>query len=206
LRARAAARVALLAGAIALVSVFASSVPAPAKPRRARAADAHTITLDKYSLMIDGRRTFIWSGEFHPFRLPSLWRDVLEKLKAEGYDGVSIYFDWGYHSPKSGVYDFHGVRDVDKVLVIARQVGLDVIARPGPYINGELDAGGFPGWLLTQAGRARTNATDYLAAVDQWLTEIDAVIARHQLTNGTGPGILYQIENELGSAGTAQQA
>jgi beta-galactosidase GanA len=174
----------------------------------ARTASTHAITFDKYSLMIDGRRTFIWSGEFHPFRLPSpsLWRDVLEKMKAEGYTAVSIYFDWGYHSPKSGVYDFHGVRDMDRVLDIANQVGLYVIARPGPYINGELDAGGFPGWLLTQAGRARTNAPDYLAAVDQWLTQIDAVIARHQLSNGTGSVILYQIENELGSAGSAQQA
>src|SRR5438105_2171025 len=191
----------------AATAATASSGSSAAPARHGRSPDTHAISFDKYSLMIDGHRTFIWSGEFHPFRLPSpsLWRDVLEKMKAEGYDAVSIYFDWGYHSPKSGVYDFHGVRDMDKVLDIAQQVGLYVIARPGPYINGELDAGGFPGWLLTQAGRARTNAPDYLAAVDEWLTHIDAVIARHQLTAGTGPVILYQIENELGSAGTAQK-
>ncbi len=173
----------------------------------AQAARGHTISFDKYSLILDGQRTFIWSGEFHPFRLPSpsLWRDVLEKMKAEGYNAVSMYFDWGYHSPKSGVYDFSGVRDMDEVLDIAQQVGLYVIVRPGPYINGELDAGGFPGWLLTQAGRARTDAPDYLAAVDQWLTAIDAVIARHQYTDGKGSVILYQVENELGSAGTAQK-
>ena len=169
---------------------------------------AHTVTFDRYSLMVDGRRTFIWSGEFHAFRLPSpdLWRDVLEKMKAEGYNAVSIYFDWGYHSPKSGVYDFGGVRDMDRLLDIAAQVGLYVIARPGPYINGEVTAGGFPGWLTTQAGRARTDAPDYLAAVDQWMTAIDAIIARHQLTNGTGTVILYQVENELASTGAAQHA
>ncbi len=181
--------------------------PARASGRRvAHTRTSHTISFDKYSLIIDGRRTYIWSGEFHPFRLPSpsLWRDVLEKMKAEGYNAVSMYFDWGYHSPKQGVYDFTGVRDMDEVLDIAQQVGLYVIARPGPYINGELDAGGFPGWLLTQAGRARTDAPDYLAAADEWLTHIDAIIARHQFTNGTGPVILYQIENELGSAGSSQ--
>src|SRR5437588_5313107 len=196
-------------GALLLSAATLASVAlVPPSASAASSSTNHTIGFDKYSLMIDGQRKFIWSGEFHPFRLPSpsLWRDVLEKMKAEGYDAVSIYFDWGYHSPKSGVYDFHGVRDMDKVLDIAQQVGLYVIARPGPYINGELDAGGFPGWLLTQAGRARTNAPDYLAAVDQWLTQIDAVIARHQMTNGTGPVILYQIENELGSAGSAQVA
>src|SRR5947209_3701536 len=94
---------------------------------------------------------------------------------------------------------------MDKAIEIAREVGLYVIARPGPYINAELDAGGFPGWLTTEAGKARTDASDYLAAADEWLTQIDAVIARHQYTDGTGPVILYQIENELGSAGTAQK-
>jgi beta-galactosidase GanA len=202
----------LLAGTSALIALSVAprsaraSVPRASHARASHAARSHTISFDKYSLIIDGRRTYIWSGEFHPFRLPSasLWRDVLEKMKAEGYNAVSMYFDWGYHSPKQGVYDFTGVRDMDEVLDIARRVGLYVIARPGPYINGELDAGGFPGWLLTQAGRARTDAPDYLSAVDEWLTHIDAIIARHQYTDGTGPVILYQIENELGSAGSSQ--
>jgi beta-galactosidase GanA len=170
------------------------------------AAATHTVTFDKYSMSIDGRRTFIWSGEFHPFRLPSpdLWRDVLQKMKASGYNSVSFYFDWGYHSPKQGVYDFTGVRDMDRLLSIAQEVGLYVIARPGPYINAEVDSGGFPGWLTTQAGRARTDAADFLAATDEWQSRIDAIIARHQLTNGTGTVILYQIENELASTGTTQ--
>src|SRR5690242_9943642 len=157
--------------------------------------------------MVDGRRQVMWSGEFHPFRLPSpdLWRDVLQKMKASGYNAVSIYFDWGYHSPRQGVYDFTGVRDMDRVLDLAAEAGLYVIARPGPYINAEVDAGGFPGWLLTQAGRARTDAADYLAATEEWQHHIDAVLARHQLTNGTGTVVLYQIENELASTGTSQR-
>ncbi|HZC74220.1 MAG TPA: beta-galactosidase [Jatrophihabitans sp.] len=168
---------------------------------------AHTVTFDNYSLMLDGKRTVIWSGEFHYWRLPSpgLWRDVLQKMKAEGYNAVSIYFNWAYHSPAPGVYDFTGVRDVDRLLDIAQQVGLYVIARPGPYINAETSAGGFPGWLTTQAGRARSDAPDYLAAADDWLTHIDAILQRHQFTNGTGPVILYEIENELANTGTSQR-
>ena len=167
----------------------------------------HTIAFDQYSLIIDGKRTFIWSGEFHPFRLPSpdLWRDVLQKMKAAGFNAVSFYFDWGYHSPAPGVYDFTGVRDMDRALTIAEQVGLYVIARPGPYINAETDGGGFPAWLTTQAGRARTDAPDYLAATDEWQSAIDPIIARHQVTNGTGSVILYQIENELASTGASQR-
>jgi beta-galactosidase GanA len=172
-----------------------------------RPAATHAIGFDQYSLMIDGRRTIIWSGEFHPFRLPSpdLWRDVLQKMKASGYNAVSIYFDWGYHSPRPGVYDFSGIRDMDRVLAIAQEVGLYVIARPGPYMNAEADAGGFPGWLTTQAGRARSDAADYLAATDEWQSRIDSILARHQLTNGTGTVLLYQIENELSATGTAQR-
>jgi beta-galactosidase GanA len=167
---------------------------------------SHSITWDRYSLMIDGQRSFVWSGEFHPFRLPSpsLWRDVLQKLKANGYNAVSIYFDWGYHSAKQGIYDFSGVRDMDQVLSLAQEVGLYVIARPGPYINAETDGGGFPGWLINRAGRARTDAAGYLAATDEWQSQIDPIIARHQLTSGTGTVILYQIENELAATGTSQ--
>ena len=115
------------------------------------------VTFDRYSLMINGVRTPIYSGEFEYWRLPnpSLWRDVLQKMKAEGFNAVTIYFNWGYHSPKEGVYDFSGVKDVDKLLKIAEDVGIYVIARPGPYINAETDAGGFPDWPLTQKGRAR---------------------------------------------------
>ncbi len=165
----------------------------------ARAAEsAHSVTWDRYSLLVDGKRLFVWSGEMHPFRLPSpgLWRDVLEKMKANGYNAVSIYVDWGYHSPKPGVYDFTGVRDLDRFLDIANDVGIYVIARPGPYINAETDAGGFPDWLATTPGRARTNNATYMSYTDEWQSHIDPIIARHQVTNGTGTVLLYEIENE----------
>ncbi len=200
-------RTVVLTAVLAVVAATLSAVAGPVSTSTADAAPVHTITFDKYSLMIDGQRTFIWSGEFHYWRLPSqdLWRDMLQKIKAEGYNAVSIYFDWAYHSPKQGVYDFTGVRDVDALLDIAQQAGLYVIARPGPYINAETSAGGFPGWLTTQAGKARSDAPDYLAAADEWLTHIDSILQRHQLSNGTGPVILYQIENELASTGTSQK-
>src|ERR1700733_10931675 len=173
----------------------------------ARHADrAHTITYDQDSLMIDGRRTVIWSGEFEYWRLPSpsLWLDILQKMKAEGYNAVTIYFNWAYHSPRPGVYDFSGVRDVSRLLNMAAKTGLYVIARPGPYINAETSAGGLPGWLTTQAGKARTDAPDYEAAADEWLHHIDAILRNHQLSNGTGTVILYQIENELASTGSGE--
>ena len=179
--------------AAALLALGLGAVPATAE------AAVHTVTYDDYSFSLDGQRTYLWAGEFHYFRLPSpdLWRDVLTKMKAGGFNAVSLYFDWAYHSPRPGVYDFTGIRDVDRLLDMAEDAGLYVIARPGPYINAEVDSGGFPAWLGQQPGRARSTAPDYLAAADEWLTRIDAILARHQFTNGTGSVITYQVENEF---------
>lgn len=134
----------------------------------------------------------------HPFRLPSpsLWRDVLQKMRAFGYNAVSIYVSWNYHSPAQGSYDFTGVRDLDLFLRMAAETGLYVILRPGPYINAEIDAGGFPGWLVATKGTARTSDPTYLSHVDEWLTQVDSIVSKHLFTQGTGTVLLYQIENE----------
>ena len=52
-------------------------------------------------------------------------------MKAAGFNATSLYFDWGYHSPRPASYDFTGVRDVDELLDLAQEAGLYVIARPG---------------------------------------------------------------------------
>ncbi|NLS26509.1 hypothetical protein S2M10_14920 [Sphingomonas sp. S2M10] len=196
-------RTALLAATLIAVVPAAAQ---EAKPTANLAAPGKTfgrVSFDARSLKIDGKRIVIWSSEMHAFRLPSpdLWRDVLQKMKASGFNTVAFYFDWGFHSPKRGVYDFSGIRDIDRLLTMAEEEGLYVITRAGPYVNAELTRGGFPGWLVNQRARARTDDPDYMAAADEWLTRVHAIIARHQI-NGDGKGhsgnvILHQIENEL---------
>ena len=155
------------------------------------------IAYDQHSLIINGTPLVVQSAEFHYFRLPSpgLWRDVLEKIKAGGFNTISVYFNWAFHSASPGVYDFTGVRDVDRMLRTAEQVGLFVIARPGPYINAETTGGGFPAWLKLVPGRARSSDAGYTAAYRDWLGHINPIIARHQITVG-GSVILYNAENE----------
>lgn len=173
----------------------------------APAAPAHTVTWDRHSLMIDGKRVMIWSGEMQPFRLPSpsMWRDVIQKMKATGYNSVTLYIDWGYHSPKQGHYDFSGVRNVERAIQMVEDEGMYVIIRPGPYVNAELSMGGFPGWVTRQKAMARTDDPQYIAAVDEWQTQIDAIIARHQITTGGGKIIAFQIENELGDTSDSRK-
>ncbi|MDT7838901.1 beta-galactosidase [Aquabacterium sp. OR-4] len=171
-------------------AVLERATAAQGRPRK--------ISWDAHSLMIDGERQLIWAAEFHPFRLPSpgLWRDVLQKYKAMGLNAVALYFAWGYHSPAPGHYDFSGVRDLERLLRMAAEEGLYVIVRPGPYVNAELSMGGFPGWVTRQKAEARTDAPEYQAAAGEWLTQVNAIIARHQLSTGGGTVIAYQLENE----------
>ena len=142
----------LLAAALSVMPL--TSTGAAAAPVQAEPQAPHTVTYDEYSVQIDGEPLYIWSAEFHYFRLPSpdAWRDVLQKVKAAGFNAVSLYFAWGYHSPAPGVYDFTGIRDVERLLTMAEETGLYVIARPGPYINAEISGGGMPAWRKT-AGR-----------------------------------------------------
>jgi beta-galactosidase GanA len=129
-------------------------------------------------------------------------------MKASGFNTVTFYFDWSYHSPKQGVEDFSGIRDLDRLLTMAEEE-LFVITRVGPYVNAELARGGFPGWLQNQRTQARTDDPEYMAAADEWLTAVDAIVARHQI-NGDRKGhkgtvILHQIENELSQTSAAHR-
>jgi len=86
----------LAAFTVAILGLGSASAPTEAAPPAVtEMTTSHSIAFDQYSMIIDGRRTFVWSGEMHPFRLPSpvLWRDVLQKMKAIGFNAVSFYFD-----------------------------------------------------------------------------------------------------------------
>ncbi|MFE1030850.1 beta-galactosidase [Streptomyces sp. NPDC058807] len=167
--------------------------PPPGPP----AADGqrHHVALDRHSLLVDGRRLALWAGEMHPFRLPSpsLWRDVLQKMHAYGYNAVSVPVAWNVHSPAPGEYDFTGVRDLDLFLRTAAETRMYVVLDPGPYIGAEVDAGGLPGWLTVTGGEARTTDPAYLRHADEWLSRVNAVAARHLYTRGTGTVLLYRL-------------
>jgi Glycosyl hydrolases family 35/Beta-galactosidase jelly roll domain/Beta-galactosidase, domain 2/Beta-galactosidase, domain 3 len=168
----------------------------------------HTVTWDSDSLKIDGRRLTVWSGEFHYWRLPSPaeWPDVFQKMRAAGFDAVSLYFFWGYHSTTPGAYDFTGIRDIGRLLTDAQRAGLYVIARPGPYINAETSMGGLPAYRTLYPGRSRGTDPPGLAADLEWLRAVDGVIREHQVTDGGGSVIAYQVENEQYPNGPAQHA
>ncbi|KAG9075203.1 hypothetical protein FS749_013151 [Ceratobasidium sp. UAMH 11750] len=92
-----------------------------------------TVQWDKYSLFVRGQRFFVWSGEFHSWRLPvpDLWPDIFQKMKAAGFNAVSIYVHWGTISPSRNVIDLDGYRDLKPVFEAAKAAGIFLIYRPG---------------------------------------------------------------------------
>ncbi|QRW12333.1 glycoside hydrolase family 35 protein [Ceratobasidium sp. AG-Ba] len=147
----------------------------------------------------------VFSGEFHPWRLPSipLWQDILEKMKAGGFNAVSIYTHWGITEGKRGVLNFEGHRSITKFLDIAKEVGILVIVRPGPYINAETTGGGLASWTTNLADVARSNGTGFTAAWTPYISQVSKHVAPYQYP--AGPVILMQSENEFLSDATEPQ-
>ncbi|KAJ8075272.1 hypothetical protein PM082_019608 [Marasmius tenuissimus] len=159
------------------------------------------VTLDQHSILLDGKRHLFFSGEFHPFRLPApeLWRDVLQKyVLAGGFNGVSIYLHWGLTAPNKDTVEFTHHNDVAAFLEVAKEVGVLVIARPGPYINAESAGGGIPSWTTNYASLARTNATEYRTFWEPYIAKFSEESAPYQYPDG--PLIAVQGENEYFSS------
>lgn len=155
------------------------------------------VTWDEYSLKINGERLYIFSGEVHPYRMPvqSLHLDIFQKIKSLGFNAVSFYVFWGLHEPKRGEISFEGFRDLQPFIDAALKAGIYLIARPGPYINAETTAGGFPGWGTYTPGVWRTSNTTYVDAYKGYMAAVGSIIAANEITKG-GPIILVQSENE----------
>jgi hypothetical protein len=69
----------LLLAVLAAVSIYATNDGLTTK-----------VTWDSFSLEVDNRRVYIFSGEFHYARLPvpELWLDVFQKIKANGMNAI----------------------------------------------------------------------------------------------------------------------
>ncbi|KAH8834879.1 glycoside hydrolase family 35 protein [Flagelloscypha sp. PMI_526] len=167
------------------------------------------VAWDSKSLFIHGQRVFILSAEVHPWRIipgadAQYWRDVFEKIAANGFNTVSFYTSWATHYPtrdSEGDFAEGTYRDIQLFIDEAKKAGLWLIARPGPYINAETTGGGFPGWVGTIPGSLRTNNEEYTKTWIPYMTKISKLVAANQITQG-GPIIMIQAENEFTEGST----
>ena len=183
---------------LALSSLRASAAPTPdGKP--------HSFTFggaDNSQFLLDGKPIQMRTGEMHPERIPvQYWRHRIRMAKAMGLNTVAIYIFWNAHEKQEGKYDFTTDNlDTAQFLRIAREEGVWINLRPGPYCCGEWDLGGIPTYLLRYPDLKLRTLQDarYTKAIENYYREL-AKIVRPNLAENGGPILIVQIENEYGS-------
>lgn len=163
---------------------------------------------DRYSLQLHNKPLFVNGGEVHPHRMPggpAQWRRVLRTLRAAGLNTISIYVFWNNHEIEPGRFRFDGLYDVERFMRMARDEGLYVIARIGPYVQGEVDAGGYPWWTLGEPGIHRTGEAEFTADWKRWFANVLPRLARWQVGGASrGTMIALQVENEHPGGGAEE--
>jgi beta-galactosidase len=164
-----------------------------------------TFNIRDRQFLLNGKPFRILAGAMHYFRIPpAYWPDRLLKLRAMGLNTVETYVAWNLHEPEPEAFHFDAGLDLVRYLIIAAELGLHAIVRPGPYICSEWDLGGLPAWLLSDpAMRLRCSHPPYLEAVDRFFDALLPRLTPLQVTHG-GPILAMQVENEYGSYGNDQ--
>ena len=177
----------------------AAPMPLPESNDGAR----HVFSTNQENFLMDGKPVKIISGEMHYPRVPRQhWKDRFQRMKAMGINTLCTYLFWNAHEPEPGKWDFSGNLDFVEFIKEAQKAGLWVIVRPGPYVCGEWEFGGFPGWLLKEEDvKVRSQDPRFLEPAMAYLKKVCSMLEPLQITKG-GPIIMAQVENEYGSYGS----
>jgi beta-galactosidase len=163
--------------------------------------------------MVNGKPFYLYAGEFDYFRVPGKdWRTRMRLFKKAGGNCLATYIPWGLHEQEEGKYVFGGASkyDLEGFLKTAKEEGLYVIARPGPYVYSELHNSGIPAWLFAKYPAARATNIEgmafdvasylhpvFLQKVKEWYSKVCPIIARYTVDKG-GPVAFVQLDNECG--------
>lgn len=124
------------------------------------------------------------------------------KLKRAGANCVSTYIPWNWHMPREDLLVFDDYyrqwhvaeyysRNLDKYIEITHNLGLKLIARPGPYICSEWDSGGHPNWLYSKTLKPRSLDREYMYWTRKWYEAVLQVLSKYSdLVE------IIQVENE----------
>jgi hypothetical protein len=162
-----------------------------------------SFTYNNSTFLLNGNPYQIIGGQMDPQRIPrEYWRHRLSMARAMGLNTIFSYIFWNRFEPRPGEWDFSGPNDVATYFRLAQEEGLHVVLRPGPYICGEHEWGGFPAWLSQIPGMGvRQDNEPFLNAAEAYFARIARELAPLQITQG-GPILMAQLENEYGSFGT----
>lgn len=156
-----------------------------------------SISYDSKSFIINGKREWLLQAEIHYFRFPAAeWKTVIRMAKAAGANVISTYLAWNYHEKEEGKFDFTGDRNFAEFIDIAKEEGLFVFLRPGPYICAEWTGGGLPPYLLNYEDlQIRVNEENFMRCTERWFKNALEFVVPRLVTNG-GNIIAVQNDNE----------
>jgi hypothetical protein len=165
--------------------------------------DTSTFTYNNDSFRLNGAPYQIIGGQMDPQRVPRpYWRQRLQMARAMGLNTIFSYIFWDRLEPQPGQWDFSNQNDVAEYFRLAQEEGLHVVLRPGPYVCGEHEWGGFPAWLNQVPGMAvRQNNAPFLNSSKTYISRLAQELRTLQVNYG-GPILMVQLENEYGSFGT----
>eukprot|EP01084_Bolivina_argentea_P266160 451347_1 len=135
------------------------------------------------------------------------WRQMLTQMKADGLNHVQTYVFWNLHEPVynfngTHIYNYEGRANITHYLEIAKEVGIFVNVRIGPFVAAEWRFGSLPPYLLHVKGLIfRGYESQWMSYMKGFVEEIATKI-RPYLSKYGGPVILAQIENEYHGSGT----
>jgi len=161
----------------------------------------HTFAIQHGNFLYDGKPIQIHSGEMHFSRIPApYWRHRLRMMKAMGLNTVTSYVFWNYHETAPGEWNWTtGNHNIREFIKDARDEGMFVILRPGPYCCAEWEFGGYPWWLQKEKSLViRTDNQPFLDSCKVYVNQLASQVRDLQITHG-GPLIMIQAENEFGS-------
>ena len=164
------------------------------------------IRIEGTSFVKDGKPFFPVMGEYQYSRsFPSSWKKDMAKMKALGVNVLATYSFWIHHEEIEGEFDFSGQRSLRDFLKAARETGLLVSLRLGPWVHGECRNGGFPDWLLTKGCRLRSNDPEYLKYVRRYFERLFQECEGEFEKDG-GPIFAIQVENEYAQWGKEDES
>ncbi|KAL0485670.1 beta-galactosidase [Acrasis kona] len=181
------------------ISVFTVAIDAGWVTYDQLSGKPYQVGYDSRAFTINGKRTILLAAVIHyPRSTPIQWRDLFKKAKENGMNLIQTYVFWNAHEKVRGQeYDFSFNNDVFKFLDIAREEGLFVNLRLGPYVCAEWTYGGLPLWLQQIEGlKLRTTNAPWQKEMARFTTDISRLIEPYLARNG-GPIIMSQIENEI---------
>ncbi|KAJ2725641.1 hypothetical protein GGI07_001141 [Coemansia sp. Benny D115] len=162
--------------------------------------DPYTVGYSNRGLLIDGTPRVLTAGAIHyPRSTPEMWDSLMKKAKRGGLNTIDTYVFWNIHEPVKGGYDFATDRaNLPLFLETARDNGLFVMLRIGPYVCAEWNYGGFPQWLRHEKDVVfRTYSEPFMREMKRFVAKV-VDVSRPYLPEHGGPIIGMQIENELG--------